>query len=405
MEIKDVNPEHIKKADIIVGIPSYNEAKNISYPVIQADLGLLKYFNKFSSVIINCDNNSPDNTRDVFLETPTESPKIYLSTPRGIKGKGNNFRNLFNKATQLKAKAIIVIDADLKSITPEWINKLGEPLFLDYDYVAPIYLRHKYDGTITNNIAYPLLRSLYGRRIRQPIGGDFGFSNKLCSKYLNNNSWDYNISNFGIDIWMTNNAITNGSLVCQAFLDAPKVHEPKDPGSQLGTMFIHVIGTIFNLMEKYDHFWLKVKGSKPTAIFGFGLGERVLPPKISVSLEKLYNNFNTGLKEFYSLWENIIEKEHRNRLIDIACRKIENFEIPMELWAKILYDFSLNYHIYLEKRKEILTSLVPLYHGQTLSYARATWEMDAKQAEEYIEKLCFTFEEQKPYLVKRWKKN
>ena len=44
-----------------------------------------------------------------------------------------------------------------------------------FDYVAPYYLRHKYDGTITNSIVYPLTRTLYGHRIRQPIGGDFGF--------------------------------------------------------------------------------------------------------------------------------------------------------------------------------------------------------------------------------------
>jgi hypothetical protein len=402
METIDLNAKDVEKVDIVIGIPSYNEAENISYPVTQVDLGLLKYFNEFSSVIINCDNNSPDNTKDVFLETKTVTPKIYLSTPQGVKGKGNNFLNLFKKAEQLNAKAIIVIDADLKSITPEWIKKLGEPLFLDYDYVAPIYLRHKYDGTITNNIAYPLLRSLYGRRIRQPIGGDFGFSGKLCSNYLNYNSWDSNIANFGIDIWMTNNALINGVVVCQAFLDSPKVHKPKDPGSQLGSMFVHVIGTLFNLMEKHDYFWLKVKGSKPTAIFGFGLGENALPPKVDVSLEKLYSNFNNSIKKFYPIWENIIEKENLSRLLDIAGKKIEDFEIPMELWAKILYDFSLSYHRCIEKREEILPSLVPIYYGQTLSYITATWEMEAKQAEQYIEMLCFVFEEQKPYLIKRW---
>jgi hypothetical protein len=40
----------------------------------------------------------------------------------------------------------------------------------DYQYVTPIYSRHKYDGTITNNIVYNLTRALYGKRIRQPIG-------------------------------------------------------------------------------------------------------------------------------------------------------------------------------------------------------------------------------------------
>jgi len=92
---KEVNPEKIEKADLVVCIPSYNEADSISYPTKQASEGVVKYFQNVDSVIINCDNDSPDNTKQAFLDTPTEVPKIYLSTPPGIKGKGNNFRNLF----------------------------------------------------------------------------------------------------------------------------------------------------------------------------------------------------------------------------------------------------------------------------------------------------------------------
>ena len=179
----EINPDGIKKAELVVCIPSYNEADSIAYPTAQADNGLGKYFKDRTSVIINCDNNSSDNTGQAFLDTPTSAPKMYLSTPPGVKGKGNNFKNLFKKVVELRAKAVLVVDADLKSITPEWIKHLGEPLFQGFSYVAPLYVRHKYDGTITNSIAYPMTRALYGRRVRQPIGGDFGFSGRLARVY------------------------------------------------------------------------------------------------------------------------------------------------------------------------------------------------------------------------------
>ena len=86
------NPNHVNQAEIIVGIPSYNEADSISYPTDVASRGLLNYFSDKKSVIINVDNNSPDGTRDAFMNTPTKVPKIYISTPKGVKGKGNNFR-------------------------------------------------------------------------------------------------------------------------------------------------------------------------------------------------------------------------------------------------------------------------------------------------------------------------
>lgn len=84
----------------------------------------------------------------------------------------------------------------------------------------PYYLRHKYDGTITNSLAYPLTRALYGQRIRQPIGGEFGFSGALAAHYLDQHVWESEVARFGIDIWMTTEAIACGARVCQSFLGA-----------------------------------------------------------------------------------------------------------------------------------------------------------------------------------------
>ena len=101
----EVNPDGITRADLVVCIPSYKEADSIAYPVERASEGLVKYFQGRRSVIINCDNDSPDDTKGAFLNAPTQVPKIYVSTPSGVKGKGNNFKNLFQKAAELDAQA------------------------------------------------------------------------------------------------------------------------------------------------------------------------------------------------------------------------------------------------------------------------------------------------------------
>ncbi len=403
MERIEINPQNIKEAEVVVAIPSYNEADSISFPVTQADKGLVKYFGNRSCVIINCDNNSPDNTKDVFLNTPTETPKIYLSTPPGIKGKGNNFRNLFQKVLELKAKAIIVVDADLKSITPEWIKHLGEPLFNGFSYVAPLYIRHKYDGTITNGIAYPMTRALYGRRIRQPIGGDFGFSSKLAKIYLESNLWDRNVENFGIDIWMTTLAICSRVRICQSFMGKPKIHRAKDPASDLGPMFRQVIGTIFKMMTYFESFWMKVKYSRPTAIFGFGLGETEMPPEVKVNTEKLRDEFNRGFETYGEIWEKILSKDIFRKLLEIKDLSEERFNFPVDLWARLLYDVSVAYRDKIVDRDLMMDSLIPLYFGKTLSFVKKTKRMSIAQAEAVIEEECLVFEMAKPYLIKRWK--
>jgi glycosyltransferase involved in cell wall biosynthesis len=396
------NPNDVRSADLIVGIPSYNEAELISYPTQMASEGLVKYFGGKNSVIINCDNNSPDGTRDAFLNTPTEVPKIYMSTPPGVRGKGNNFKNLFKKTCDLGAEAVIVLDADLKSITPRWVKNLGEPLFEDFGFVAPLYVRHKYDGTITNNIAYPMTRSIYGRRVRQPIGGDFGFSGELAEVYLREENWTPAVSEFGIDIWMTTTAMCHDTPICQSFMGRPKIHKPKDPGESLGPMFLQVVGTIFDIMTEKATFWQEVRWSKPTAIFGFGLGEMEVPPPVDVNLERLYDKFQAGFAGHNDLWKGILSANIYKKLSEVKTLTLANFEFPANLWAEILIDFAVAYKNGAYEKGNIMESLIPLYFGRTCSFMVELEPMTIQQAEEIIEDQCIVFERSKPSLLTKW---
>ena len=400
---KEVNPKGIVKADLVVAIPSYNEADSISFPTMKTSEGLVKYFPDVPSVIINCDNDSPDNTKQAFLNTPTQIPKIYISTPPGIKGKGNNFKNLFQKVVDLQAKAVVVVDADLESITPEWIKHLAEPLFSDFDYVAPLYVRHKYDGTITNGIAYPLSRALYGRRVRQPIGGDFGFSVELAKTYLESDIWDDAVANFGIDIWMTTMAINRGAQVCQSFMGRPKIHRPKDPAAALGPMFRQVVGTIFTMMSHFESFWMRVKYSRPTAIYGFGLGEVEMPPKVEVSTKKLLEKFHEGFDLHKEILQEVLSKDVFQKLLEIKHMNDKMFAFPIDLWARTLYDIAVGYRDAVFDPDRMMEALIPLYFGRTLAFVRKTKSMSTQQAEEAIEECCLVFEKTKPYLIQRWK--
>src|SRR3990172_1131756 len=185
-----------EQADIIVGIASYNNARTIGHVVRAVDAGLAKYFPSQKAIIVNSDGGSSDSTPEAVLGASVDHKAIFLShrlttvnripSPyHGIPGKGSAFKAIFEMAASLNAKACCVVDADLRSITPEWMELLLSPVYKEaFDFVAPLYTRHKYDGTITNSIIYPLTRALYGRKIRQPIGGDFGFSGEMAMFYL-----------------------------------------------------------------------------------------------------------------------------------------------------------------------------------------------------------------------------
>jgi glucosylglycerate synthase len=396
------NPEGVTQADIVVGIPSYNEASSIAFPTQQADKGLRRYFPNLTAAIVNCDNSSPDATKEVFLSAQTATPKIYISTEPGVTGKGNNLRNLFAKAVELSAKAVIIVDADLKSITPIWIRNLGEPLLEKYEFVAPLYVRHKYDGALTNNIAYPMTRALYGRRVRQPIGGDYGFSGEMSKIFLESESWDDSTLQYGIDIWMTTTAMRNRVAMVQSFMGKSKIHKSKDPLAYAQAIFPNVVTTIFELMLRYEAFWKDVRWSRPTAVYGFGAGEVEVPPAVEVDSNLLWENFINGIKQNWDNYSVIMAPQNLNKLQEVAELSQEYFEMPTGLWAKLLYDFACAYKVSAVPREAVIEALIPLFYGKTLSFVLETQNMNNQQVEEYIEDQCMQFEKAKPYLLERW---
>ena len=402
MDVIVENPERIEQAELIVGIPSYNEADSISFPTDVASRGLVNYFPDKKSVIINVDNYSPDGTKEAFMNTPTKVPKIYISTPEGVKGKGNNFMNLFEAAVELNAKAVVVVDADLKSITPQWIQYLGEPIFAGFNYVTPIYVRHKYDGSITNHIAYPLIRTLYGLRVRQPIGGDFGFSGRMARAFLSEKLWTYRIGNFGIDIWMTSIAIARRFKVCQTFLGSPKIHRAKDPAKHLGPMFIQVVMTIFDLMIDFEYLWKDTMESWPSSIFGFGLGVEEKPPNIDVNTDVLQKSFVTGFDKYGELWERIIPQPLLVEMKKTTKMSKDQFYYPSDLWARVLFSFAIAYRNNEIEKEKTIEAMIPFYHSRILSFVNKTGHMDIKECEEYFEAINRVFEDEKYYLIKRW---
>lgn len=405
--------ESIQHADIIVGIPSFNNARTIGHVGRAVQVGLAKYFPSRKAVIVNSDGGSSDGTIDVVLNTTVEdfnaillhhrvAPVSKMAFPySGIPGKGGAIRAILEIAQALDVKACVVVDSDLRSITPEWIELLVKPVLDDgFDYVAPLYHRHKFDGTITNSIICPLTRALYGKRLRQPIGGDFGFSGKLAQFYLTKDVWETEVARFGIDIWMTTTAIASGFKIAQSFLGA-KIHDAKDPGSDLSNMLYQVVGATFDLMENYADIWTPIRGSERVTTFGFEY--TVGLEHVNANTGRMLNIFRDGLKNLSEIWLDILGAGDLKEVERLGALSDEEFHFPIELWTRVIYDYAIAYHEKKLPTAHLIKSLTPLYTGKTASFIRQVEHMEPLEVEAEIEKLCVEFEKNKNYLIARWK--
>ena len=433
-------------ADIMVGIPSFKNAATIGYVVRAAQAGLVQYFPDLRPVVVNSDAGSPDGTGRVVVETepPEYVEEILLTRPNhklervsltypeidGVGGKGAALRTIFEIAAALDVQALVVVDSDLRSIVPEWIELLSGPILKGgYDYVSPLYARYKYDGTITNTVTYPLTRALYGKRIRQPIGGDFGVSGDLVRHYLTLDDWTDDVSKFGIDIWMTTSALTGWYAICQTRLGA-KIHDPKDPGADLGPMFRQVVGTILRLAATHPENWLSIHGSHDVPAYGF---ERIIdPPPLEVNTLRLLSEFHAGSLTLAEMWRSMLSPdsvdavlelaEEAGRLGDAARAKLgiggdvastsattlemaeaaSAFHFPDDLWARVIYDLVLTARNPPHPLESLVAALVPIYFGRVGSFVIENRHITTEQAEERVERQAREFELLKPYLVQRW---
>jgi glucosylglycerate synthase len=407
--------ETIKRADIVIGIPSFNNERTIGHVVTACYAGVSKYFPHFTSVLVNSDGGSYDKTREAALSAGVDTNSLMLlSTPltpahrlsfpyHGIPGKGSAFRMIFEIARRLRAKACAVVDSDLRSITPEWIDLLLRPiLYAGYDFVAPYYHRHKYDGTITNSIVYPLTRALYGLEVRQPIGGEFGVSPQVIDRYLQKDVWSTDVARFGIDIWMTTVAIAERFRVCQSFLGA-KLHDAKDPGADLSAMLQQVLSSVFNLMRDYENVWQGRTGSSPIPLFGFRFDVGLEP--IHVDVPRMIDAFQRGCQELGEIWQTALLPTTFKKVRTVACHNLKShqpFHIDDELWARVIFEFSCAYAHNPLARGQLLQSLTPLYLGRVASFVNETETLVSHEVEARIEHLCLSYEKLKPYLIGLW---
>ena len=402
----------VGSAEIVVGIPSYNNARTIGHVVRAAHAGLIKHFTNLRAVIVNSDGGSKDSTREIVVQAHLDTQELLLvnhplqpvhrlTTPyHGVTGKGSAFRTIFRIAELLGARACAVVDSDLRSITPDWFELLLYPVLeREYDYVAPYYKRHKYDGTITNSIVYPLTRALYGQRVRQPIGGDFGLSGRLVRHLLTRDVWATDVARYGIDIWMTTTALAEGFKVCQSYLGA-KIHDAKDPGADLSAMLTQVVGSVFDLMETHSGVWSRVNHSESTPMFGFPFEVGLEP--VPVDLPRMIGAFAQGCRDLQPIYAKVVTAATLEALSQAAALPAGKFILQDEIWVTVVYDFAHAYHRRVLNREHLLKSLTPLYLGWVASFASQAETENAAQVEERIEKLCLVYEQLKPSLVDHW---
>jgi glucosylglycerate synthase len=395
--------------DIAICLLTYNHAATAPAVAEAARAGLERHFPGAAAVLINADAGSSDRTPELLgaVGLPTvlarhDAPITERAAVpfHGVPGRGTALRLVLEAAQHLKVRVAVILEADVSTVTDEWIVKLVRPIWEDKaDFVIPAYARHRYDGTITNLVLAPLIRALYGRRLRQPLAGSQAFSARLIDHLLAQPRWRWTGRDV-TDLWVVGTAIVDGFAVREAWLGIRRVAS-RTRTTDLPTMVAQTLGAVFTVMDRHQDLWLDVRGSEAVP----AVGEPALPAidPMPVDVERMVGAFRQGLRDLASLWEDILAPETFGEVLAMDGGDATRLRFSDDLWARIVYDFALAHHYGVVHRDHLLRSLVPLYLGRTAAFVVATAARDAAGTEAILESVAAAFERQKPYLVARWR--
>jgi glucosylglycerate synthase len=405
---------NVGEVDILVGVPTHNNAKTIG-PIIQTiQRGILRGFPRERAVIINADGGSHDGTPDLVTGVSIQdvhraSNLNALRTLHSISTKyasnsssedGVAFRTILAAADLLRARACVVMSPESANIEPEWLSKLLRPIYNDgIDLVTPTYRRHKFEGLLITNLLYPMIRALYGLRIREAYSPEFGFSGSFGSQFLGQNVWNDGTEGAGMELRFTLAAIAGKNRICQSFLGEKDRVERR--AVDLVPALRQTVGTLFAALETDFPVWSVATGSEPVPTTGDG--QEVLLEPLRVNRKRLREMFLRGISELESVFQSILSAATLAELQQIAQLGEEEFHYPGELWVRTVYEFAASYQKSVISRDHIIQALAPLFRGRVMTFVKENRHASADEVESNIERLCLEFERQKPYLLEIWK--
>ena len=298
-----------------------------------------------------------------------------------------------------EAIGLAIVAAEPRDDQVGWLEQLLAPVVEGgFDFVCPAYHRQRTDGAINTGIVAPLLRTLYGQALRQPLGTEAALSGGLARRLLEDGDWSRRPAEAGSDAWLVAKALGSDSRIAQAWL-GPWPRPSGDPESPSETL-TRALDLVFLEMARDAARWQRTGPSRPVPSFGpagFEPGGGRLDPA------RLVEAFTLGLRDLRPVWDRVLPPAALLALHRTAARPSDVFELPDELWARVVYDFAVAHMTRAVERGQLLRSLTPLYMGWLAGLARAAARLDDRAFEDRLEAVGAAFEREKRYLIGRWR--
>ena len=389
-----------RRAEIVVGVHGHSSAD--ASDTIRAghrigrELGAA--YPGRRAVVLLLSDGAAENAPQVPVDPQVPAPEVPL-LPWSHPGQGA-LEAMLRAADSFEAAACALVATEGNDAPADAARHLVRPVLEDgLDFACPCYATQRYESVLTTGLIYPLTRALYGKRLRQPLGQELAVSRRAVTHLLGE-AWHADAARAGEPTWLVTSLLSGDFQLSQVCLDArpPRL---ADAGADLAASMAQVVGLLFHEARLHAPTWQRLKGSRPVRTYG----ELSAPPGEpgQPQVGPMIAAFQLGYQELQQVWGAVLPPQTLLALKRLARAPEESFSLEDSLWARVVYDFAVGYHLAIMDRALLLRSMTPLYLAWAAGFVREVRELPWAGVEERCERLCRAFEGAKPYLISRWR--
>ncbi len=344
------------------------------------------------TVLVATPDAAPQHSSDSPLRIIPYTVTTVSATPWILTA--TDYLNTYKLAQENHATACVLLGAESQSLHPEAIRALAKSA-LQNDLTMAHYDLGPREGLVNSAILYPVTRALFSTRPRFPLGIDLSFSVRMAERLATVAQRFTATAQNDAFLWPLSEAASAGYSIAEVDVGSRTIPQPLAP--DLNTLLAQITGSLFADVDAKASFWQRARGVQPPQSITQTVPMAEQPPDIASMLEA----FRFAYTNLHEIWSLVLPPNSLLGLKKLSLMHPENFRMPDNLWARIVYDFILAYRLRTINRGHLLGALTPLYLAWAASHL--TLISSGTAPEKHIQDVAVAFETDKPYLVSRWR--
>jgi trehalose synthase len=380
----------LKGSEIIIGIPFSDQVETLPRVIETANEGVKEFYpgKKVAFVLAGSSEGKKMLKRIGEILKEQNIDGYCFTLQKEVDGKGWTIRALM-EVSRFLSSHLILLEPDFlrkgkQGLQPSWIYSIYRPIELGSDFVLPVFNRPPEGKRVTDHLVIPLLVSLFGYRVKEPMGGVYGIRRRAFDTFLKDKKLfaETDVGNYGIDIFLTITATTNDLEICQANLGTRlKLHAP----GEFPVRLRQALRTMFDQIGYSSRWWLREGKNLKAEPPSYGKLPSLKPPKVDLNISYEIERFKLDLQRYKDyLYKKLCPPSLYEKLLNLSTKDEEEFNFSSSDWAQCVYVLILAYFFQKEIPKaDILDTVVILNRARMATFVREVKTLggDAKKLE------------------------